>query len=574
VNRYSLGLDFGTSSARAVIVDISNGREAGCGAAPFRRGEDGVITGERDPNIARQHPADWEEALEGAVRSALERARADEGFSSSRIVGIGVDATASTPLPVRDDLLPLALDPRFSSEPDALAWLWKDHTSHGEAGEITEAARREHPEYLATCGGSYSSEWYFAKLLRALRSAPRVMEAAADWLEEGDWIAGRLTGAATPRDVKRNICAAGHKAMYHPSWGFPAIDFLSRIDARLGEWCRARLPSRAYTSDTIAGRLSPEWAARLGLSEGTPVAVAMIDAHAGAVGAGIRPGVLVRILGTSACDMLVHPESERLPDIPGISGIASGSILPGHHGLEAGQAAVGDLLKWFVREFATGNGKSYEELAGRAARLRPGESGLLALDWNNGNRSVLADPRLTGCILGQTLRTRPDEMYRALVEATAFGARTILERFEEYGVRAREVVVCGGIAGKSPFFLQVQADVLGRPIAVSRAAETCALGAAVLGAVAAARATDRGSAERRPRVEDAQAAMTGIRPERYEPDPASRAVYDEIYPLYRMLHNAFGSPGGPLRPVMRSLLEIRERIRGTGSSTGEAPPAR
>ena len=572
MSRYSLGLDFGTSSARALIVDIATGREAGCGSAPFRRGEDGVLTEDRDPNIARQHPADWEEALQGAVLSALERARADQGFSSDRIVGIGIDATASTPLPVSADLTPLAVDPSFASDPDALAWLWKDHTSHAEAEEITEAARREHPEYLVTCGGSYSSEWYFAKLLRALRAAPRVMAAAADWLEEGDWIAGRLTGATSPRDVKRNICAAGHKAMYHPSWGFPAVDFLSRIDSRLGEWCRTRLPSKAYTSDTVAGTLSASWAARLGLREGTPIAVAMIDAHAGAVGAGIRPGVLVRILGTSACDMLVHPESEKLPDIPGISGIASGSILPGHHGLEAGQAAVGDLLKWFVREFAAVEGKNYEELAARAARLRPGESGLLALDWNNGNRSILADPRLTGCLVGQTLRTRPHEVYRALVEATAFGARTILERFEEYGVRAREVVVCGGIAGKSPFFLQVQADVLGRPIAVSRAAETCALGAAVLGAVAAARSFERGKGERGPRVEDAQAAMTGIRPDRYEPDPAAKAVYDELYSLYRTLHDAFGTPRGPLRPVMRSLLEVRERIRGTvPGSPGGAP---
>lgn len=560
MNCYSLGLDFGTSSARALIVEIETGREAGSAAAPFRRGEEGIITDDRDPLVARQHPADWEEALQAAVAGALEAARGDAGFSPERIGGIGIDATASTPLAVGADLRPLAMDPSFASDPDALAWLWKDHTSHAEAEEITDAARREHPEYLVTCGGAYSSEWYFAKLLRALRVAPRVLGAAADWIEESDWIAGLLAGAASPRDVKRNACAAGHKAMYHPSRGFPAIDFLSRIDPRLGEWCRSRLPARAHTSDTSAGKLCPEWAGRLGLPAGIPIAVAMIDAHAGAVGAGIRPGVLVRILGTSACDMLVHPESESVPDIPGSSGIASGSILPGHHGLEAGQAAVGDLLAWFVREFAAARGMSHDELASQAARLRPGESGLLALDWNNGNRSVLADPRLTGTIVGQTLRTRPHEVYRALVEASAFGARSILERFEEHGVLAREVIACGGIALKSPFFLQVQADVLGRPIAVSRSTETCALGAAILGAVQAGRAG--GSTGLPSRVEDAQAVMTAVRPERHVPDPEARKVYDEIHRLYRMLHDAFGVPGGALYPVMKRLIEVRERVRG------------
>jgi L-ribulokinase len=554
---YSIGLDFGTGSARALVARTADGQETGIGVAPFGRGDGGIFGDDRDPNVARQHPSDWAEAMERALTAAIEAARAADGdFSAERVVGIGIDATASTPLPVDSRCVPLALDARFARDLDALAWLWKDHTAHAEAEEITALAAKEHPEYLAKCGGAYSSEWYFAKLLRCLRVAPRVMEAADGWLEEGDYIAALLTGAAAPRAVKRNACAAGHKALFHVSWGgFPRDEFLSRVDARLGDWFRGRRADRAFASDELAGRLTRGWADRFGLATDLPVAVAGIDAHVGAVGAGIRPGVLVKILGTSGCDLLVHPIDAPIADIPGISGIARDSILPGCLGLEAGQAAVGDIFAWFVRELAQPAGLTHESLGAEAARLGPGESGLVALDWNNGNRSLLADPRLTGLLVGQTLQTRPAEIYRSLLEATAFGARAIVERFEEHRVRVEEVVACGGIAKKSPLLLQIYADVTGRAIKVSRSSETCALGAAVFGAVV-------GGAWKS--VADAVRAMTGVEARDYEPSAAAKAVYDELFAIYLLLHDAFGARGktAGLHSVMKRLIEIRERSRG------------
>ncbi len=553
---YSLGLDFGTSSARALIVDTWTGRAAGSGSSPFQHGADGILGDPKDPNVARQHPSDWLTAMAAAVEQATQAARRlDPDFAAERIVGIGIDATASTPLPVDSHCAPLVNEPRFADDLDAHAWLWKDHSAHAEAEEITQRARAEHPEYLDRCGGSYSSEWYFSKLLRCLRKSPHVMREADGWIEEGDWIAGVLTGADSPRDLPRNACAAGHKAMYSDSWGFPSIDFLSRVDPALGNWCRGRLPAKAYAADTVAGALCDGWAEKLGLVEGTPVAVAAIDAHVGAVGAGIRPGVLVKILGTSGCDMLVHPLSSPIGKIPGICGVAEGSILPGHFGLEAGQSALGDIFAWFVREFASAAGLTHEALSIEAARLRPGESGLLALDWNNGNRSVLADPRLTGLLVGQTLQTRPAEVYRALLEASAFGARIIVERFEEHQVPVKEVVACGGIAEKSPLLLQIYADVTGRAIGVSRSQETCALGAAVFGAVV-------GKAWRS--VDEAERAMTGVKAIVYRPNPDAERVYAELFGLYRKLHDAFGVNGTTisLSSVMKRLIEIREKSVG------------
>jgi L-ribulokinase len=555
---YSLGLDFGTNSVRALIADVATGAEVGTAVAAYLEGRNGVLVDARDPNLARQHPEDYTRALALAVREALASARGTAGFAPDRVCGIGVDATASTPIPVDGACRPLASRPEFAGNLDACAWLWKDHTAHVEAAEITARAGREHPEYLAHCGGSYSSEWYFAKLLRCLRVAPAVLQAADGWVEQGDFIVAALTAAASPRLVKRGVCAAGHKAMFDEGRGLPALEFLSGVDQRLGAWCRGRLYERAHGAHESAGGLSAAWAERLGLPVGTPVAVASIDAHTGAVGAGIRPGVLVKILGTSACDMLVHPAAEPLADIPGIAGIVPGSILPGHYGLEAGQAACGDLFGWFVGQFGAPAGLSHEALTAAAAGLAPGESGLLALDWNNGNRSVLADPRLTGLLVGQTLHTTPTEVYRALLEAAACGARLIMERFEEYGVRVDEVVACGGLAGKNPLFLQIFADVTGRPLKLSRSAQTCALGAAIHGAVAAGAARG-GHAS----VAAAQAVMCGLKATIYHPRAHARAAYDEIYRLYVLLHDAFGGRGAAAAPatVMKRLITLRESVR-------------
>jgi L-ribulokinase len=464
---------------------------------------------------------------------------------------------------VDDRLVPLARRPEFAGDLDACAWLWKDHCAYGEAGEITRRAAFDHAEYLRRCGGTYSSEWYFSKLLHCLRVAPRVMDAADGWIEQGDFVTGFLTGSRSPRSLKWNVCAAGHKALYHHETGFPAIEFLAAVDARLGEWCRGRLGAEVCAAGESAGELSPEWAKRLGIPAGVPVSVAAIDAHVGAVGAGVRPGVLVKILGTSGCDMAVHPAGEPLDDIPGLCGIVKDSILPGHYGLEAGQPALGDLFGWFVRRFTLAGGLSHGELTARAARLRPGESGLLALDWNNGNRTVLADPLLSGCLVGQTLQTDPADVYRALLEATAFGARVIMRRFEDYGVSVDRVVACGGIAEKNHLLLQLYADITGRPLRISRSQETCALGAAIFGAVAAG--PERGGFES---VLEAQDTMTGLKGIRFEPNPAVRPTYDRLFRLYVTLHDAFGGvssesggEGGDLRGVMKELIAIREAVR-------------
>jgi L-ribulokinase len=344
--------------------------------------------------------------------------------------------------------------------------------------------------------------------------------------------------------------------MYSDEWGgYPDPEFLSRLDPKLGR-LRERLPSKAHTNDRAVGRLTEEWARRTGLPAGIPVAVGAFDAHYGAIGAGVDTGTLVKIIGTSTCDITVWPSQKKLADVPGVCGIVNGSVLPAYYGLEAGQSAVGDIFNWFVNYIEPGGKKagSHEALTKAAAQLKPGESGLLALDWNNGNRTVLVDQRLTGLLVGQTLYTTPGEIYRALIEATAFGALTIINRFEEFGVKINQVVNCGGIAEKNPLVMQIYADVTGRPMKVSRSGQTCALGAAIAGAVVAGAHKN---------FTAAQTAMTGLKPRVFQPDPKNQATYAELYKLYKKLHDAFGVEGwnGNLRDVMKGLLEIRAKAR-------------
>jgi L-ribulokinase len=556
--RYSLGLDFGTNTVRALIVDVADGNEVATAVAEYPSGKDGVVIDKKDPNLARQVPADYRKALVMCVKDALKRAKKQKGFRADQIIGIGVDTTGSTPLPVDENCVPLADHDEFKKNPSAYAWLWKDHTGHAEAQEITALAAREHPEYLAKCGGTYSSEWFWSKALHCIRVAPEVMEAAASWVECADYVPGFLVGCKSPRDLKRSVCAAGHKAMYHANWRLPAADMLAKLHPKLGELRATKCYEQAYPADQRAGLLCEVWAKKLALKPGIPVAVGAFDAHTGAVGAGIAPGVLVKIIGTSTCDMMVHPNTLPLADVPGLCGIVDGSILPGYFGLEAGQSAVGDIFNWFVQYFQGGKGKAHDRLTKQAARLRPGESGLLALDWNNGNRTVLVDVRLTGLLMGQTLHTRPEEVYRALIEATAFGARVIMERFEEYGVKVNSVVNCGGIAEKNPLLMQIYADVMGRPMKISRSSQTCALGSAMFGAVVAG--PEAGGYMR---AEEAQAAMAGMKPKVYEPDPAARQVYDQLYRLYRQVHDCFGTTQwrGNNYNVMKELLAIRDGVR-------------
>ena len=560
--KYAIGLDFGTNSVRTLVVDIRNGDEVGTAIFNYPTGEAGVILDARDANLARQNPADWLAGIEVTVRAALAAAkRKVRGFDPAAVIGIGVDTTGSTPLPVDRAGKPLALYKEFRNNPNAHAWLWKDHTAYREAAEITALAAKEHPEYLAKCGGTYSSEWFWSKILHCLRADPKVGAAAFSWVECADYIPAVLTGMADPLTMKRSRCAAGHKAMFADAWGgLPAGDFLAALDPRLGE-LRDRLYKKTYTADVPAGGLTGEWAKRLGLRPGLPVAVGAFDAHLGAVGSGVDTGRFVKIIGTSTCDICVWPASKTLPDIPGLCGIVDGSVLPGYLGLEAGQSAVGDIFNWFVNEIAPGGPKkgSHEALTRRAAALEPGQSGLLALDWHNGNRTVLVDQRLTGLLVGMTLRTRPEEIYRALIEATAFGARTIIERFREYGIEIREVRNCGGIAEKNPLVMQVYADVTGLEMKVARSAQTCALGSAMAGAVAAGtRAGGHAT------FAAAQAAMTGVKKRTFKPDPERHRIYTELYRTYRTLHDAFGTKAwtGSLFPVMKELLAVKDRQLG------------
>jgi L-ribulokinase len=411
------------------------------------------------------------------------------------------------------------------------------------------------PQYLAKCGGTYSSEWFWSKILHCLRAAPAVFNAAHSWIELADYVPATLTGTEHPDKFVAGVCAAGHKAMWNAKWGgYPDEEFLSELDPALGA-LRKRLTPRVESVDKAVGGLTESWAKRTGLRAGIPVAVGAFDAHLGAIGSGVAPGALVKIIGTSTCDIAIAANSNSLADIPGLCGIVDGSVVPGYFGLEAGQSAVGDIFNWFVNYVKPG-GKSgtHESLTAQAARLKPGESGLLALDWNNGNRTVLVDQRLTGLLVGQTLYTTPAEIYRALVEATAFGALTIINRFEEYGVKIDQVINCGGIADKNPVVMQIYADVTGRPMKVSRSAQTCALGSAIAAAVVAGAHKDFQSAEK---------AMTGLKPRVFKPNAKAHAVYRELYPLYKELHDAFGTHEwhGNLHGVMKKLITLRQNVR-------------
>ena len=553
---YSIGLDFGTNSVRALIVHCADGREIASAVCAYPSGEQGILLDAGDHHLARQHPGDYLFGMESSIREALaSAAAASPEFSAARVIGIGVGATGSSPLPVDATNTPLALDARWKEHPAAQCWLWKDHTAHREAARITELAARCRPHYIAKCGNTYSSEWFWSKIWHALNTAPEVFEAAESWVELADYIPAVLAGVTTPAEIVRGICSAGHKALYSEDWnGLPDEEFLAQLDPRLAA-LRARLYERAYDASTPAGHLCAQWAGRLGLPEGIVIAIGELDVHYGSIGSGVEPGVLIKAIGTSTCDCCVVPGDQPVQDIPGICGIVPGAILPGFYGIEAGQSAVGDIFKWWVEGVCQGSGELHHTLTEAAARLRPGQSGLLALDWNNGNRTILVDPMLTGLLVGQTLHTTQAEIYRALIEATAFGARAIIERIAEYGVPIQRVVCCGGIAEKNAFLMQVYADVTGATMQVAGSSQACALGAAIAASVLAG-PEQGGHAD----FDAARRAMTSLKPVSYRPDPARKAVYDRLYRLYRQLHDAFGGVDtrADLSRVMKELIAIRQ----------------
>lgn len=563
MEKYAIGLDFGTNSCRSLIVDLEDGRELANCVFLYPSGEEGILIDPKDPNVARQNPRDYLDCIEIIVKESIDQAKnRHSNFDPQAIIGIGVDTTGSSPMPVDGEGTPLGLLPEFKENLNAMVWLWKDHSSHAEAVQITELAQKIRPEYLAKIGGTYSSEWFWSKILHCKNTAPDVFNRAHSFVEICDYIPAVLAGDTWPEKIIRSVCAAGHKAMYNEAWGgLPDKEFLSSLDPDLAN-LRDRLYEKAVPSNRLAGRLSSEWAEKLGLKPGIAIAVGAFDAHMGAVGAGVKEGTLVKILGTSTCDIMVSPKHKGFADIPGVCGIVDGSVLPDYFGIEAGQSAVGDIFLWFVNHLVPDKyGKTIDEkfknLKTESAKQKPGENGLLALDWNNGNRTILVDVRLSGLLLGQTLHTQAHEIYRALIESTAFGALTIINRIEEYGVSVREIINCGGLAAKNPFLMQIYADITGRPMKVSRSDQACALGAAIFGAVVAGEEQSGFTT-----VEDAQKAMTEIR-EVFEPDMENHKVYQELYRLYVQLHDAFGTRdwSGTMYNVMKDLLTLRDKQR-------------
>jgi len=557
--KYVMGIDYGTDSCRVVVTDSSNGNEIASAVAPFPRWLKGLYC-DPNKNQFRQHPRDYIESLESAM-AAIRRENGEKVLLAVR--GVAIDTTGSTPCLATAHLQPLALLPQFEHDPDAMFVLWKDHTATEEASRINELAGEWNIDFTQYEGGIYSSEWFWAKLLHIANTHPALMEAGYTALEHCDWMPALLTATEDPRALKRSRCAMGHKAMWHESFGgYPSDDFLAKLHPELVR-VKATLGTETFETDEVFGRLSREWALKLGLPEGIPVAVGAIDAHVGAVGGGIEEGVLVKVMGTSTCDMIVGPRpasrgaaaSEHL--VRGICGQVDGSIIPGMLGYEAGQSAFGDVYAWFKNllmwplknalgsdsgKAADGEGgaaiagaaalaASIEEnimtsLERAASAVDPGESSVLALDWLNGRRTPDANQKLKGAIVGLTLGSSAPALYRALIEATAFGTRAIVERFEQEGVAIKKIRGIGGVARKSPLVMQIVADVLGRPIEIVANDQSVALGAAMFASVVARIYANIPEAQSRmkPRIE------TTVRPA-----PACVELYDRLYARYQKL---------------------------------------
>lgn len=547
---YALGLDFGTESARALLVDVADGREVATAVHAYPHGvvdESLPATGRRlEPDWALQDPDDYWAALEQIVPRVLK----DAGASPGDVAGIGVDFTACTLVPTLADGTPLSRDPELRREPHAWAKLWKHHGAQPEAERVNELARERGEPFLDRYGGKTSSEWLLAKAWQLLDEAPDLYARAERLIEAGDWVVWQLTG----REV-RSACQAGYKGLWSRAEGYPPEAFLAALDARLEPLVREKLRGEVLPVGSRAGELTPEAASRLGLRAGTPVAVSIIDAHAAVPAAGVSaPGKMLLILGTSGCHLVLGEEGSAFP---GIAGVVQDGILPGFFGYEAGQPATGDILAWFTRHGAPApyqreaeeRGLSvHQVLVEKAAGLRPGETGLLALDWWNGNRSVLMDADLSGVLIGLTLDTRAEDIYRALIEATAFGTRAILENFTRNGVSIEEIIAAGGLAERNELLMQVYADVTGRPIRIARSGQACALGAAILGAVAAGE-----SAGGYDDLSRAVARMGGVKERVYVPSPAAHKRYSLLYQEWLRLHDYFGRGENPVLKTLRAL---------------------
>jgi L-ribulokinase len=547
---YTIGIDYGTESGRALLVRVSDGAEIATAVHPYG---DGVID-DRLPGSDRRLPPDW--ALQNpddylaVLRHAVPAVLRESGIDPAEVIGIGIDFTACTMLPTLRDGTPLCRLPHYRDEPHAWVKLWKHHAAQPYADRINEVARELGESWLPLYGGKISSEWFFSKALQILEEAPEVYRRADRLIEAADWIVWQLTGVET-----RNTCTAGYKAMHHDG-GFPDRDYFAALHPEFTDVVDSKMLRTLSELGQRAGGLSAEAAAWTGLPPGIAVAVANVDAHVTLPTTGtVEPGTMVMIMGTSTCNVLV---GEELHDVEGMCGTVMGGIVPGQYGYEAGQSGVGDIFAWFVEhavpaathaDAAAAGLDLHSFLTHEASRQRPGEHGLLALDWLNGNRSVLVDVELGGLLIGMTLATRPADIYRALIEATAFGQRVIIESFERSGVPVRTLVAAGGLPGKNPMMMQIYADVLNRPIHLVASGQAPALGSAMHAAVAAGHYPDIAAAAR---------AMGRLSDVVYTPNPDHAGVYDTLYNDYRYLHDLFGradgeQPGG----VMKRLRALR-----------------
>jgi L-ribulokinase len=562
VSRYTIGVDFGTESGRAVLVDLADGHTLASSVYPYVNGvidvalpiESGVALA---PDWALQDPDDYLRVFETTIPAVLR----DSGVDPADVIGLGLDFTACTMLPVKADGTPLCNIPELRANPHAWVKLWKHHAAQPDADRINAVARETGQGWLDRYGGKVSSEWFFSKALQILDEAPEIYTAADRLIEGGDWVVWRLTGVET-----RNACTAGYKALWSKREGFPPSSYFAALHPDLVDVVDQKMSREILAAGERAGGLTDEAAAWTGLRPGTAVAVANVDAHVAVPAATVtEAGRMVMIMGTSTCHMVLGDEEHV---VPGMCGYVEDGILPGFFGYEAGQSCVGDHFAWFVENCVP---EAYEQearargldphqlLEEKASRLRVGESGLVALDWWNGNRSVLVDADLTGVLVGATLATKPEEIYRALIEATAFGTRVIIETYEGHGVPIRELVACGGLADKNPLLMQIYADVTGRPFRLSASEQTSALGSAMFGAVAAGRAAGGFDS-----IADASRAMARLKERAFEPIPANREVYDLLYAEYVRLHDYFGRGEND---VMKVLKGLRARVRAGGASS-------
>jgi L-ribulokinase len=553
--RYAIGIDFGTESGRAVLVNVATGAELATAVHPYANGvladhlpapDDDVRLG---PEWALQDPADYL----ATIKATVPRLLAETGADPVEVIGLGIDFTSCTMLPTTADGTPLCELVDLRQEPHAWVKLWKHHAAQPQADRINELARATGEPWLPRYGGRISSEWFYAKSLQILDEAPAVYDAADRLIEAADWVTWRLTGVET-----RNACTAGYKAIWSKADGFPDRAFFAALDPRFAEIVDAKMSRRVIPLGERAGDLTLEAAGWTGLRPGTAVAVANVDAHVSVPAVGVTaPGTMVAVMGTSTCHLVL---SDRLALAEGMCGVVEDGIVPGLFGYEAGQSAVGDIFGWFtttavppeVHASARREGLSLHAVLERdAARLRPGEAGLLALDWWNGNRSILVDVDLSGLLVGATLSTRSADIYRALLEATAFGTRTIIESLEAAGVAVNRVVACGGLPDRNELLMQISADVTGRDFEVAASGQAPAVGAAMYGAVAAG--TARGGYDS---IQAAAVAMARPGVRTYRPDREASPVYDELYREYRTLHDYFGRGSND---VMKTLKAIRAR---------------